>query len=115
MRVSVYAEPAVLRFTSELMPTAVAKTAIDAARFYASEGLIVACTGRRNGTPLYDLDLKQPMFLLLGGERRGITRSFLDMADVTIEIPYGRRFAQDLGTVASASIIGFEILRQRSS
>jgi 23S rRNA (guanosine2251-2'-O)-methyltransferase len=53
------------------------------------------------------------MFLLIGGEKRGITRSFLDQADVKLEIPYGRSFAQSLGAAASTAVIAFEMFRQR--
>ena len=49
----------------------------------------------------------------IGGERRGVTRSFVDQADSRIRIGYGREGAPELGAATSAAIIGFEALRQR--
>lgn len=99
---------------TEWMPTAVAETVTEAAVFYRQHGLKIACTSRQNAVSIYDEDLSVPLFLLLGGEKRGITRSFLREADLRLEIPYGRdQFNQSLGTAASTAILSFEITRQR--
>jgi 23S rRNA (guanosine2251-2'-O)-methyltransferase len=100
---------------TEWMPTAVAETAEEAAAFYRQAGLAVACTSQQTDSiSIYKADLTTPLFLLLGGEKRGITRSFLAQADLKLEIPYGReQFQQSLGTVAAAAILSFEIRRQR--
>ena len=100
---------------SELMPTAVADSAEEAAAYFRQHGLAVACTARESAVSLFDADLTAPMFLLIGGEKRGITRSFLDQADVRLEIPYGRSFAHSLGAAASTAVIAFEVLRQRTA
>lgn len=98
---------------SEWMPTAVANTAEEAAAFFRQHGLAVACTSREKATSLYQTDLTQPLFLLLGGEKRGITRAFLQQADLRLAIPYGREpFAASLGTVAATAVVAFERLRQ---
>ncbi len=99
---------------SELVPMAVAETAVAAAAFFRERGLVVACTAVNNSQPLYEADLTVPLFLLIGGEKRGITRSFLTQADLRLQIPYGRQFKRSLGAAASAAIIGYEIMRQRS-
>ena len=98
---------------SELMPTAVAETALEAADFFRQAGLLIACTARESAVSIYEADLTQPTFLLIGGEKRGITRSFLEQADVRLEIPYGRSFDHSLGAAASTAVIAFEMLRQR--
>ncbi|HEX6385799.1 MAG TPA: TrmH family RNA methyltransferase [Anaerolineae bacterium] len=98
---------------SELMPMAVAESAEEAADFYRRRSLIVACTTRKASVSIYQADLSIPLFLLLGGEKRGITRSFVDKADLRLQIPYRRPFPQSLGAAASAAIIAFEIMRQR--
>lgn len=101
---------------SELIPTALADTAEDAAAFFREQGLRVACADEdpRNSVPLYDADLTRPLFLLVGGEKRGITRSFAQSADLRLRIPYGRPHAQALGTASAAAILAFEVLRQRA-
>lgn len=98
---------------SERIPTAIAETAEDAARFFRGHGLAVATTARRRAVALYDADLSGPLFLLVGGEKRGITRSFLESADLVIQIPYGRAFPESLGTTAATAVLAFEIMRQR--
>ena len=99
---------------SELIPTAVAETAQDAAAFFGARGLAVACaTDAPGSVSLYEADLRGPLFLLIGGEKRGITRSFEARADLRLRVPYGRPRAHALGTAAAAAVLGFEILRQR--
>lgn len=98
---------------SERIPTAVAETAEDAAAFMRARGLTVATTAKKRAVSLYDADLSVPLFILIGGEKRGVTRSFLEGADLIIEIPYGRAFPESLGTTAASAILAFEIMRQR--
>jgi 23S rRNA (guanosine2251-2'-O)-methyltransferase len=100
--------------TSELIPTAIAETASDAAEFFRACGLSIACATDEPGSiSVYDADLTRPLFLLIGGEKRGITRSFLDRADLKLRIPYGRPLPHSLGTASAAAILAFEIMRQR--
>ena len=100
---------------SELIPTALAETASDAATFFRARGLLVACaTDEPGSVSLYDADLTRPLFLLIGGEKRGITRSFLDQADLKLRIPYGRAVPHSLGTASATSVIAFEVMRQRT-
>ena len=99
---------------SELIPTALAETAAEAAEFFQGLGLLIACaTDERGSVSLYDSDLTVPLFLLIGGEKRGITRSFLDQADLKLRIPYGRPLPHSLGTASATAIIAFEVMRQR--
>ncbi|MDQ5821001.1 MAG: RNA methyltransferase [Actinomycetota bacterium] len=100
---------------SELLPMARVESAEAAADLFQGRGLAVACTAKRDATPIYDADLSGPLFLLVGGERRGITREFLGRADLVLEIPYRRRFSLSLGTVAAVSVLAFEVMRQRRS
>lgn len=101
---------------SERIPTAIAETAEDAAEFFRGRGLAVATTGRTRGSvSLYAADLTRPLFVLIGGEKRGVTRSFLERADLVLHIPYGRGFRQSLGTTAAAAILAFEVMRQRTA
>ncbi len=100
--------------TIERLPLAIAETAADAAAFYRSHGLIVAGTAQtESARSLYEVDLRAPLFLLIGGEWRGVTRSFLRSADLHLKIPYGRGFGHSLGAVGAASVIAFEVMRQR--
>ena len=99
---------------SERIPMAVANNAANAADFYRARGLAIMQTAKSSdAASLFDADLTQPLILLLGGERRGLTRS-LNEADLTLRIPYGRDFGGSLGTVGAAAVCAFEVMRQRS-
>jgi 23S rRNA (guanosine2251-2'-O)-methyltransferase len=101
---------------SELLPTAQVGSLDEAARLSHEAGMVVAvATTQRDATSLYEADLARPLLLIVGGERRGVTRSFVDAADLRIRIPYGRRAAHALGAATSAALIAFEVLRQRQA
>ena len=101
---------------TELLPTAVVDTAESAAALCRRSGIRVACAvNEPAATELHHAELTGALFVLIGGERRGVTRSFVDEADLLLRIAYGRERAPELGTAASAAIIGFEALRQRSA
>lgn len=99
---------------SERVLMAVAETALDAAEFFRARGLTVATTALKNSVSVYEADLAGPLFLLVGGEKRGITRSFLAQADLLLSIPYGRPFGQSLGVTAATAVLAFEVMRQRA-
>ena len=102
--------------TTELLPTAAAESAAEAAITARRFGLRVACAvSDAEADELHEADLTGGLFLLIGGERRGVTRSFVESADMRVRIGYGRERAPDLGTAIAAAIIGFEALRQRRS
>ena len=99
---------------SELLPTARVESAEAAATACRKAGMRVACAvADPEADELAEADLTGGIFLLVGGERRGVTRSFVEQADQRIRIGYGRERAPDLGAATSAAIIGFEALRQR--
>lgn len=101
--------------TTELLPTAVVASAEDAAATCRRAGMRVAVTvsGGDDAVDLHEADLNGGVFVLIGGERRGVTRSFVEQADVRIRIGYGRSEAPALGAATAAALIGFEALRQR--
>jgi 23S rRNA (guanosine2251-2'-O)-methyltransferase len=77
-------------------------------------GMRIACAvSEPDATELASADLTGGIFLLIGGERRGVTRSFAEQADQRLRISYGRERAPELGAATAAAIIGFEGLRQR--
>lgn len=98
---------------TERIPMAVMETAEEAAEFFQKHGYEVFATSNRDAEDLYDVDLTGKVFLFIGGEKRGITRSFLSHCDRLLRIPYGRDFAQSISAEAAAAVIGFEISRQR--
>ncbi|HSH01767.1 MAG TPA: RNA methyltransferase [Anaerolineae bacterium] len=101
---------------TEWMPTAVVDTAEVAADFFQERGFrVVTMADKGKTTRLYQADLGQAMFVLLGGEKRGVTRSFMDKADLLLEIPYQRDFSYSLGVTAATAVLAFEVVRQRAT
>ncbi|MHA1320459.1 MAG: TrmH family RNA methyltransferase [Promethearchaeota archaeon] len=100
--------------TSELMPIALVEDIDTTANFFKTKNYTIACTGKDDGQSIYQSNLKPPLFIVIGGEKRGINRNFLEKADLRLTIPYEREFCGSLPLNSVAVIIGFEILRQRS-
>jgi 23S rRNA (guanosine2251-2'-O)-methyltransferase len=99
---------------SELVPTATVATPEEAAAACRARGMRVACAvADPDAIEVDAADLTGGLFVLIGGERRGITRSFVAEADLRVRIGYGRQGAPDLGAAAAAAVIGFAALRQR--
>ena len=98
--------------TSELIDMYVTETAEGAVALFKSLGYTVICAGIRDSVDLFDADLKKPLFVIIGGEKRGISRAVLDMADQIVRIDYQKDFRGSLSTSASAAIFAFEINRK---
>ena len=96
--------------TSELMTTFV-DDPVKAVNTFKSAGYKIISAGIRNSISLYDADLNAPLLLIIGGEKRGISRSLLDLSDYIVRIDYGRPFMGSLTTASSAAIMAFEIMR----
>ena len=97
--------------TSELMDMFVCDPA-EAVVYLKSLGFQIICAGIRDSQTIYEAELKKPMLVVIGGEKRGISRAILQEADKIVRIDYGRNFRGSLPSVAATSIISFEILRK---
>ena len=86
---------------------------IDAVEIFKSHGFCIACAGIRDSVSLYEADLSGPTLLIVGGEKRGISRKLLDTCDLTVRINYGRDFKGPLPTAAAVSVIAFEAAKQQ--
>lgn len=79
---------------------------------FKSAGYKIICSAKENSTSMYETDLTFPVFLIIGGERRGIAHRILAKADKTVRIDYGRDFNASLSAQSSAAILAFEVYRQ---
>ena len=97
--------------TSELMPlyTADAESAIDQ---FKQAGYQVLCAGIRDSVSLFEEHFSYPILLVIGGEKRGISRNILEKADQIVRIDYGRSFRGSLSAASAATVMAFEIFRQ---
>ncbi len=97
---------------SELIDTMIlGEKSINALR---SAGYRIVCTDIENSVSLGEANLKKPLAVVIGGERRGISSQILALSDETVRIDYGRDFDQSLPAASASAIICFEILRRNS-
>ena len=99
--------------TSELLDIRVCDIEL-AVQQFKNVGYSVACAGIRDSVSIYQANLKKPLLLIIGGEKRGISRSVLDAADQVVRIDYGRSFNGSLSAASAATVIAFEVLHQNS-
>ena len=98
--------------TSELANIFVSDT-VEAVKAFKNKGFNIVCAGIRDSVSVYEADFMKPTLLIVGGEKRGISRKLLDMCDQTVRIDYGCEFMGSLPTASAVSVIAFEALRQR--
>ena len=72
----------------------------------------MACAGIRDSLSLYDANLKKPLLLVVGGEKRGISAEILAKSDMIVRVDYGKTFRGSLTASAAATVLAFEVLRQ---
>ena len=85
---------------------------VHAVNIFRSRGYRIISAGIRDSVSLYEADLKLPLLLIVGGEKRGISRRLLNLTDQVVRINYGRKFIGSLPASAAAAVIAFEIMRQ---
>ena len=81
---------------------------------FRQKGIRVVCADQKNAVSAVTADLSGGILLVIGGERRGISSSLRKQADLTVSLNYGRPFPEALSAASAASILAFEILRQRN-
>lgn len=96
---------------SEMLPMFSAES-VEAANTFKVSGYKVACAGIRDSVSAFEADLKKPLLLIVGGEKRGISASLLSTANQIVRLDYGREFSGSLSAASAASILAYEVLRQ---
>lgn len=84
----------------------------EAIAYFHNKGYKILCSGIRDSVSMYDADMKYPVFLIVGGEKRGISSKIENQADAIVRVEYGREFRGSLSTASAATIMAYEIYRQ---
>ena len=84
----------------------------EAVAFFKSRGYKIVCAEEKTENILGKCSLPLPLLLVVGGEKRGISRAILDMADILVKIDYGRYFNASLSAASATTIFAYEIYRQ---
>lgn len=83
-------------------------------RKYKEIGFQTYAAMRKNAINYLDADYRQKVLLAIGGEMRGLSSATLKEMDQNIFIPYANDFKNALNASGAASVLGFEVFRQRN-
>lgn len=97
---------------SEIISSMICDTTDTACEIFRKAGYKIVCADIENSISIYDADLSYPLFVIIGGEKRGISRKVLNCSDAVVRLDYGRDFSAALSTASAASIISYEVFRQ---
>ena len=86
----------------------------EAVKIFKSRGYMIVCAEEKTKNVLGKCPLPLPILLIVGGEKRGISRAVLDLADVLVKIDYGREFKASLSAASATTMFAYEIMRQNS-
>ena len=87
---------------------------IDCVSFFKARGYTVVCADENTDNILGECPLKLPILLIVGGEKRGISRAVIDNADILVKIGYGREFNASLSAASATTMFSYEIFRQNN-
>ena len=85
-----------------------------AATVFAELGYSIVCADERTDNVLGTCEMKLPLLLIVGGEKRGISRGVLDKASLLVKIEYQREFRASLSAASAATMFAYEIARQNN-
>ena len=98
---------------SELLRVAVTDDPADFCRRASSAGrYIVSTANSKDAKNIFSVRLRPPVCLVIGGEKRGISKGVLEASDVTLKIKYARNCAFSLPAVSATSVIAFEVAQK---
>ena len=100
--------------TSFLVPLAVCSSA-EAITWLKSNGIAICAATPHTERPLWEAPLAGPAALVVGSEQYGLSMDWLDAADVDVKIPMPGEVIDSLNASASAAVLLFEAVRQRSA
>ena len=83
----------------------------EVAGIFKSKGYTVVCADENTENILGKCDLKLPILLVVGGEKRGISAEMLNLADIRVKIDYAREFRASLSAASATTMFAYEIMR----
>lgn len=86
--------------------------AADSLALFRKNGYRICAADTENAVSVYDASLARPLYLIVGGEKRGISAKTLQEADEIICLDYGRPGNFALSAASAASVLAFEVYRQ---
>ena len=78
------------------------------------DGLWLLAAATRQAPPPWELDLRLPLVLIVGGEHKGVGPGLLGLCDLTCSLPLAGGL-ESLNASVAAGVLLFEIMRQRQT
>ena len=85
---------------------------VEIVKMFKEKGYTVVCADEHTENILGKCSLPLPLLLLVGGEKRGISKKVLELADMRVKIDYAREFRASLSAASATTMFAYEIARQ---
>lgn len=95
------------------IPVCRVKSLVNTIKFLQDSGLLIAAATEKASNDYYSCDFKKPVALIMGAEDVGVSSDLLRIAETWVKIPM-RGKVSSLNVSAAASVLIFDILRQRT-
>ena len=82
--------------------------------FLRSNGFKLVVSSLDTDSNFFDADLKDKSIIAVGNEGNGVSKELLDLSDIKVKIPMPGG-AESLNVSIAASIMMFEVIRQKLS
>ena len=83
-----------------------------AVEHFKSLGVSIVASAKEDSSPISEIEIDFPLLLIVGGEKRGISKKILKKSDHIARIDYGRNFNSSLSAASAAAILGYEISKR---
>jgi 23S rRNA (guanosine2251-2'-O)-methyltransferase len=99
---------------SEVLPIYVTDGS-DVIDIFKGAGFTVISADENTDNILGECPLELPLLLIVGGEKRGISKKLLSGCDMLVKIDYSRDFRASLSAASATTMFAYEIRRQNKS
>ena len=94
------------------MPVCKVSNIREALYYLKQSGFTSVAATEKAGQTIYEANLKDNLAIILGSEDKGISKAAISLADIIVKIPMSGSIGS-LNVSAAASVILFEVVRQR--
>ena len=89
-----------------MLPIALFSDPSDTVDSLKKNGFSIVCTAKTKGSvSLEKAEFNIPLCLIIGGEKRGVNKSIMSYADITVSIDYKNDYKMSLSASSAASIL----------
>ncbi len=85
---------------------------VEIVKLFKEKGYTIVCADENTDAILGKCSLPLPILLLVGGEKRGLSKKILEYADILVKIDYAREFRASLSAASATTMFAYEIARQ---